>query len=136
MRRFLTMIGLGFGLSLGGGLVYSLVTNETARLFAIAITMFILGATIVGVCIVAGNYLMVRAFTGRQDRTTINYRPPPPSVVPPRQEVFPPWSSPPPALPAPPPSWQAFGPQQTGYPAPHISEQPRGEEGIEDDYIA
>ncbi len=133
MRRFLTMIGLGLGLALGGGLVYSLITNETARLFTIAITMFILGATIVGVCIVAGNYLMVRAFTGRQDRTTINYRPP--SVVPPRAEVFPPWSSPP-ALPAPPSSWQAFGPHQAGYSVPHISEQPGSEEGAEDDYIA
>jgi hypothetical protein len=129
MRRFVTMIGLGFGLALGGGLIHSLITNETARLFIIAITMFILGATIVGVCIVAGNYLLVRAFTGRQDRTTINYQSP---VAPPRGGVFPPWSSPPPALPAPPSAWSAFGPQ---YPVPHVAER-RGEAGEEDDYVA
>lgn len=128
MQRFLTMIGLGLGLALGGGLVYSVITDETARLFIIAITMFILGATIVGVCIVAGNYLMVRAFTSRQERTTINYRPP---AALPRVEVFPPWSSPS-ALPAP-PSWQALGPPQTGYPVPRTWEQ-RDEAG--DDYVA
>ncbi len=129
MRRFVTMIGLGFGLALGGGLIHSLITNETARLFIIAITMFILGATIVGVCIVAGNYLLVRAFTGRQDRTTINYQSP---VAPPRGGVFPPWSSPPPALPAPPSAWSAFGPQ---YPVPHVAER-WSEAGEEDDYVA
>jgi hypothetical protein len=129
MRRFVTMIGLGFGLALGGGLIHSLITNETARLFIIAITMFILGATIVGVCIVAGNYLLVRAFTGRQDRTTINYQSP---VAPPRGGAFPPWSSPPPALPAPPSAWSAFGPQ---YPVPHVAER-WGEAGEEDDYVA
>jgi hypothetical protein len=133
MRRFLTMIGLGFGLALGGGLVYSVITNETARLFIIAITMFILGATIVGVCIVAGNYLMVRAFTGRQERTTINY---PSPVAPPQIGVLPPWSTPaPPALPAPSSAWPAFGPHQTGYPVPRISEQ-RGEAGEDDGYVA
>jgi hypothetical protein len=136
MRRFVTMIGLGFGLALGGGLIHSLITNETARLFIIAITMFILGATIVGVCIVAGNYLLVRAFTGRQDRTTIPQRGPmgyyQSPVAPPRGGVFPPWSSPPPALPAPPSAWSAFGPQ---YPVPHVAER-RGEAGEEDDYVA
>jgi hypothetical protein len=140
MRRFVTMIGLGLSLAIGGGLVYALITNETARLFIIAITMFILGATIVGVCIVAANYLLVRAFTARQERTTIpqrgpigNYQSP---ATPPRVGVLPPWSSPaPPALPAPPSAWSAFGPHQMGYPAPHISER-RDEGDPEEDYVA
>lgn len=133
MRRFLTMIGLGFGLALGGGLVYSLITNEMARLFIIAITMFILGATIVGVCIVAGNYLMVRAFTGRQDRTTINYHPALPIS---RAEVFPPWSSPPPGLPAlPPATWQALPHPGMGGAASSRTWEQRSEDE-EDNYVA
>jgi hypothetical protein len=131
MRRFLTMVGLGLGLALGGGLVYSLITNELARLFIIAVTMFILGATIVGGCVVAGNFLLARAFTGRQERTTVNYRP---SVAPPRADAFPPWSSAP-TLPAPSP-WQAVGPYRDRYPVPHISAQPGDGEGAEDDYVA
>jgi len=133
MRRFLMTIALGFGLALGGGLVYSLITSETARLFGIGFGMFILGAVIVGFFVIVANYLLVRAFTGRQERTTINY---PSPTTSPRVGVLPPWSSPsPPALPSPPSAWPAFGPHQMGFSVPSVTEQ-QSEAGEDDDYVA
>jgi hypothetical protein len=139
MRRFLMMIGLGFGLAIGLGLVYTLMTNEPARLFIIAIFMFILGALIVGVCIIIANLLMVRAFTGRKEQTTIHYKPPAMSLAP-RADVLPPWSASavPPGLAAPPTAWPGFGPSQVGAgpPFPHAIE-PRSEDRLDDDeYVA
>jgi hypothetical protein len=133
MRRFLMMIGLGFGLAIGLGLVYTLMTNEPARLFIIAIFMFILGALIVGACIIVANLLMVRAFTGRKEQTTIHYKPPAMSLAP-RADVLPPWS----ASAVPPSAWPGFGPSQMGAgpPFPHMVE-PRSEDRPDDnEYVA
>jgi hypothetical protein len=144
MRRFFTLIGLGFGLALGGGLVYSLVTSETARLFVIGFGMFILGALVVGFFIVLANRSLASAILGRvsHEKTTINY----PSLPSDPSGNFSPWVIQPPwgpaagqrpALPAPPPAWPAFS---QGYPQPMTRDMPqppglRQEDGDEE-YVA
>jgi len=55
MGRFVSALGLGFGMMLAGGLVYFLATDQVARLLALALVMFILGAGIVGILIVYAN---------------------------------------------------------------------------------
>ena len=119
MRRFFTMIGLGFGLALGGGLAYALITDETARLFVFTFGAFILGAIIVGMAIIVANRVLIHGLFGRPDResTTVNYRLPRPAE---QALGYPPWWAQQ-QLPAPPAaSWPAFpsapGPaSQVGY---------------------
>lgn len=44
MKGFFSIIGLGIGLSFGGGLIYLFVVNETAWIIFLALGMFVLGA--------------------------------------------------------------------------------------------
>jgi hypothetical protein len=99
VKFFLSVVGLGVGLALGGGLLYGLFTSETARL----VTMFLLGAFLFG-----STVLLTTLFINRQwarvvgeQRTTHNHRyqinhpqlPPPAweqSPVQPQPELLPP----------------------------------------------
>ena len=72
MKLFLSVVGLGIGLALGGGALYALYSSETARL----VTMFLLGAFLFG-----STVLLTALFINRQwaravgeQRTTHNHR--------------------------------------------------------------
>jgi hypothetical protein len=48
MKQFLTWGGLGFGLALGGGMVYAFYLSEAMRLAAVGIGAFMLAALTIG----------------------------------------------------------------------------------------
>jgi hypothetical protein len=60
MKRFLTVVGLGFGITLGVALVYALFTNETMRLVVVGMGAFFLAAITIGGTALAVN----RQWTG------------------------------------------------------------------------
>ncbi len=46
MKKILWLMSLGFGLAVGGGLIYTLATNQTALIIFLALLMFVMGATL------------------------------------------------------------------------------------------
>ncbi len=72
MKLFLSVVGLGIGLALGGGALYALYTNETARL----VTMFLLGAFLFGSTVLLTALFINRQWTRAigEQRTTHNHR--------------------------------------------------------------
>ncbi len=72
MKNFLNVAGLGFGLTLGGGLVYALYTSDSARLMA----AFLLGAFIFGGVVLLTVIMVNRQWTRAMgdQRTTNNHR--------------------------------------------------------------
>ena len=102
MKRFLGIAGLGFGLALGGGLVYALHTSESTRLMVV----FLLGALVFGSAVLLTAMLVNRQWTRAigQQRTTHNYRYQAPQIPP---AVFPSPEQRAPDL-LPPPEWPMF----------------------------
>lgn len=80
VKGCVNLIGLGFGLALGGGLVYALYISESARLIA----MFLLGAFLLGGTVLATALLINRQWIRGVDHRTINnYRLQAPPTYPP-----------------------------------------------------
>ena len=104
------MIGFGFGLALGGGLVYLLTTNLIALMVFFGMTMFVLGCLVVGVALLVNNRQWTRAMFngGGQQRVNYNYR----LDVPPFQPGY----QPPAGSPA--SRWPASPPSDFDFPAP------------------
>ena len=77
MRKFIIMVGFGFGLATGGGLVYLLTTNTIALMVFFGMTMFVLGCVVVGVVLLVNNRQWIRAMGGgQQQRVNYNLRMP------------------------------------------------------------
>lgn len=74
MRGFLSLIGLGMGLALGGGMVYVLSTNEALAMAFLMIGMFLLGCTIFGLFAFLLNRQWARSVFGTPGQVTNNYR--------------------------------------------------------------
>ncbi|GEM_PF-2913299 len=72
MKLFLSVVGLGIGLALGGGILYGLFTSETARL----VTMFLLGAFLFGSTVLFTALFINRQWTQAvgEQRTTHHHR--------------------------------------------------------------
>ncbi len=79
MRSCLERIGLGLGRAAGAGLAYVLVIDQTARVAAGTLLIFILGAVVAGTFIVLAIYAQGRALSPHNQRTTIQY----PAALPP-----------------------------------------------------
>lgn len=75
MKGCLTWAGIGFGLSLGGGIVYVLVTNQTAFIVFLAVGMFVLGALLMAAVLLFFNRQWTQAaFGGQAPKSTYNVR--------------------------------------------------------------
>jgi hypothetical protein len=87
MRTFLGVGGLGFGLAVGGGLVYALYSSESARL----LSMFLLGAFLFGSTVLLTALFINRQWTKAlgQSRTTHHHRYQLQSTFPPGWETSP-----------------------------------------------
>ncbi len=72
MKRITTLIGLGVGLALGGGLVYAFFTSEAARLLVVGLVAFVLAAFTIGGTALLVNRQWTRALGAH--RTTHNHR--------------------------------------------------------------
>jgi hypothetical protein len=88
------LAGLGFGLSLGGGVVYALATNLAALVVFVALVMFIIGAALAMFFALALNRQWTGAVFGQpqmQPRISNNYRLPayPPYQTPQPQQYLP-----------------------------------------------
>jgi len=88
------VVGLGFGLSLGVGVVYALATNLAALVVFIALAMFIIGAALAMFFALAINRQWTGAVFGQpqpQPRISNNYRLPayPPYQVQQPQQYLP-----------------------------------------------
>ena len=70
--NLLRYTGLGFGLAIGGGLVYALFTSEMARLVIFGLFLFILGASIVGLALLVNNRQWTQALGMRRPPNTTN----------------------------------------------------------------
>lgn len=71
------VVGLGFGLSLGGGLVYALATNLAALVAFVAVLMFIVGMVLaMGFALSLNRQWTNAIFSQGQPRISNNYRPP------------------------------------------------------------
>ncbi len=72
MKRFVTLIGLGVGLTLGGSLVYAFFTSEAARLLVVGLGAFVLAAITIGGTALLVNRQWTRALGTH--KTTHNHR--------------------------------------------------------------
>lgn len=72
MNRFWSFLGLGFGLTLGGGLIYAFAVSEAFRLLAVGLTAFLLAALTIGGTALLVNRQWATAL-GRQ-RSTHHHR--------------------------------------------------------------
>jgi len=72
MKRFLTIIALGIGLAVGGGLVYAFYTSEAVRLVVVGLAAFLLAAATIGGTTLAVNRQW--AATVGAGRTTHHHR--------------------------------------------------------------
>lgn len=72
MKSFAGITGLGFGLAVGGGLVYALYSSESARL----LSMFLLGAFLFGSTVLLTALFINRQWTKAlgQSRTSHHHR--------------------------------------------------------------
>ncbi len=101
MNRFWSFLGLGFGLTLGSGLIYAFAVSEAFRLLAVGLTAFLLAALTIGGTALLVNRQWATAL-GRQ-RSTHHHRyqlgqpsappvwelPPPADLLPPLPELPP-----------------------------------------------
>jgi hypothetical protein len=119
MRKFIIMVGFGFGLALGGGLFYLLTTNVIALIVFFGMTMFVLGCLVVGVALLVLNRQWTRAVFGdggqQPPRVNYNLRMPVPS--------FPMGGYPQPTLAAPQQQWP-----QPEFEFPPLQTLPTGDE--------
>jgi hypothetical protein len=76
LRSIAIAIGVGFGLTLGGGFVYALFIDQTTRYVTIGIALFVLGSLITGTLLSANNYLTIRALSPRQEKTSYHFTAP------------------------------------------------------------
>lgn len=85
MKSFMGVVGLGFGLAVGGGLVYALYSSESARL----LSMFLLGAFLIGSTVLLTALFINRQWTKAlgQSRTSHHHRYQLQSTFPPGWEV-------------------------------------------------
>jgi Flp pilus assembly protein protease CpaA len=72
MKRFFSVLGFGFGLATGGGLIYALLVSESARLMI----TFLLGALVFGGTVLITTILVNRQWTKAigEQRSTYNHR--------------------------------------------------------------
>ncbi len=72
MKRFMMVVGLGLGITLGGGIIYAFYVSEAARLIAVGVGAFLLAALTIGGTALAVN----RQWTGAlgSHRTTHHHR--------------------------------------------------------------
>ncbi len=87
MKSFMGVVGLGFGLAVGSGLVYALYSSESARL----LSMFLLGAFLFGSTVLLTALFINRQWTKAlgQSRTSHHHRYQLQSTFPPGWEVTP-----------------------------------------------
>ena len=72
MKKFIALVGIGMGLTIGGGLVYAFYTNEAVRLVTVGLIAFLLAAATIGGTTLAVN----RQWAGAvgSSRTTHHHR--------------------------------------------------------------
>ena len=72
MKRFMALVGIGMGLTIGGGLVYAFYTNEAVRLVTVGLAAFLLAVVTIGGTTLAVN----RQWAGAvgSSRTTHHHR--------------------------------------------------------------
>jgi hypothetical protein len=75
MRKFIIMVGFGFGLALGGGLFYLLTTNVIALIVFFGMAMFVMGCLVVGAALLVQNRMWTKAVfgDGGQQPARVNY---------------------------------------------------------------
>jgi hypothetical protein len=76
LKSLAIAIGVGFGLTLGGGFVYALFMDQTTRYVTLGIALFVLGCLITGTLLSANNYLTIRALSPRQEKTSYHFTAP------------------------------------------------------------
>jgi hypothetical protein len=110
-RGCFTMMGLGFGVVLAGGLIYLLANDELARWLFVGFGMFLLGASIVGFWVSYTGRSVAQAFSNQRHNEKTTYNLPPANEYPSLGPGSPPswWIEPQrseyPALPPAPPGW-------------------------------
>lgn len=90
MKGCTTALGAGLGLSLGGGLIYLLMVNETAWIIFLALAMFMLGAVVIGWVLMWQNRQWMKAVFGNSEhpaRVTNNVRLPAYPYAPPATQA-------------------------------------------------
>lgn len=76
MRGCAMWAGIGFGASLGGGLIYLFIVNEAAFIIFLALGMFMLGAIVIGWALMWQNRQWMKAVfgSGEPARVTNHWR--------------------------------------------------------------
>lgn len=88
MNKFFALLALGIGLTLGGGLIYVLLTNQMALFLFAGVVMFVLGGGLIGLVLLLNNRMWANAVFSNGEHTvknSYNYRfptSPPPSPPP------------------------------------------------------
>ncbi len=77
LKKFIIWLGLGLGLTLGGGLIYAFYVSEAMRLLAVGVLAFVLAAATIGGTALLVNRQWTKALGSQTHRTTHNHRYPP-----------------------------------------------------------
>lgn len=87
MKGWLNIVGLGFGLAIGAGLIYLFIVDETAWIIFLALGMFVLGGVVMALALLVLNRQWTHAVfgDGQPPRVNNSFRMP----------VYPPYSFPP-----------------------------------------
>ena len=74
MKRFITWLGLGIGLVVGGGVVYAFYISEAMRLVTVGVGAFLLAALTIGGTALVVNRQWTKALGAQSHRTIHNHR--------------------------------------------------------------